>query len=201
MGDTCTATHRAQRRTAYREQVTQPQVEVRRSKRRRRSVTAYREGDTIVVMMPATMSAADERHWVAEMLRRLERVERRRRGPKSDAELLVRCRELARTHFRDQARPQSVRWVPAMRTRWASCTPSDGSIRVSERLRDMPRWVLDYVLVHELAHLLVPGHGPDFWELVRAYPRTDRAIGFLEGVSATAGLGITGTDGAEDDDL
>jgi hypothetical protein len=173
-------------------------VEIRRSKRRRRNVSAYREGDTVVVMMPATMSAADERHWVAEMLRRLERVERRRRGPRSDGELLTRCRELAKVYFDDRARPRSVRWVPAMRTRWASCTPADGSIRVSERLRDMPRWVLDYVLVHELAHLLVPGHGPDFWELVRAYPRTDRAIGFLEGVSTTAGLAITGTDGAED---
>lgn len=161
-------------------------------------MSAYREGDTVVVMMPATMSAADEQHWVAEMLRRLERVERRRRGPTSDAELLARCHELARDYLQGRVRPRSVRWVVPMRSRWASCTPSDGSIRVSERLRDMPRWVLDYVLVHELAHLLVPGHGPDFWALVRTYPRTERAIGFLEGVSATAGLGILGTDGAAD---
>lgn len=151
-------------------------------------------------MVPATMSVADERHWVAEMVRRLERGEQRRRGPQSDAALLARCRELAVSHLGGRAEPRTVRWVPAMRTRWASCTPSEGSIRISERLRDVPRWVLDYVLVHELAHLLVPGHGPDFWELVRAYPRTERAMGFLQGVSATAGLNITGTDGPEDQD-
>ncbi len=81
-----------------------------------------------------------------------------------------------------------------MRTRWASCTPSDATIRVSERLRDVPSWVLDYVLVHELAHLLVPGHDARFWALVRRYPRTERSIGYLEGLSAAAGWGITAED-------
>jgi predicted metal-dependent hydrolase len=66
---------------------------------------------------------------------------------------------------------------------------SDGTIRLSERLQGMPSWVIDYVLVHELAHLLVPGHGPDFWQWVKRYPRTERARGYLEGVSAAAGLG------------
>jgi hypothetical protein len=83
-----------------------------------------------------------------------------------------------------------------MAARWGSCTPADGTIRVSERLREMPGWVLDYVLVHELAHLLVPGHGADFWELVGRYPRAERARGYLEGVAAAAGLGWAGT-GAE----
>jgi hypothetical protein len=77
-----------------------------------------------------------------------------------------------------------------MRTRWASCTPTDRTIRVSERLRDVPSWVLDYVLVHELAHLQEPGHGTEFWSLVRKYPRTDRAMGYLEGLSAAAGWSI-----------
>ncbi|HEX2300404.1 MAG TPA: M48 family metallopeptidase [Pseudonocardiaceae bacterium] len=175
-------------------------VEVRRSARRRRSVSAYRDGDLVVVMVPETMTAAEEQRWVAEMLRRLERAARRRRAPRSDAELLARCQELAAAYLGGRAQPRTVRWVPPMRTRWASCTPADQSIRISERLHEVPRWVLDYVLVHELAHLLVPGHGADFWELVRAYPRTERAIGFLQGMSAGARLGITGTDGPEDDD-
>ena len=82
-----------------------------------------------------------------------------------------------------------------MSTRWASCTPADGTIRVSERLRDAPGWVVDYVLVHELAHLLEPGHDKAFWAWVRRYPRTERAMGYLEGLSAAAGLGLVGTDG------
>ncbi|WP_130348046.1 M48 family metallopeptidase [Herbihabitans rhizosphaerae] len=174
----------------------EPRVQVRRSKRRTRTVSAYRDGDTLVVLLPARMSKKEEAHWVAEMQQRLQRSETRRRSPAraSDAALLARCHELGRRYFDGETTPASVRWVPAMRTRWASCTPSDASIRVSERLRDVPGWVLDYVLVHELAHLLVPGHGPDFWKLVRQYPKTERAIGYLEGVSAAAGLEITGED-------
>ncbi|MCO1578115.1 MULTISPECIES: M48 metallopeptidase family protein [unclassified Crossiella] len=168
------------------------QVEVRRSWRRRRTVTAYREGDKIVVLLPARMSRAEEEHWVEEMLRKLQRNETRRRSParSSDEVLLARCAELSAKYLDGKAVPGSVRWVPPMRTRWASCSPGDGSIRVSERLRDVPSWVLDYVLVHELAHLLVHGHSAEFWQLVRAYPKTDRAMGFLEGLAAAAGLGI-----------
>lgn len=142
------------------------------------------------------MSRSEERHWVQEMLARLERGETRRRSParESDAALLERCRELSGSYLDDKARPSSVRWVPPMRTRWASCTPSQGTIRVSQQLREVPPWVLDYVLVHELAHLLVPTHGERFWELVRRYAKTERAIGYLEGLSAAAGLAIPASD-------
>jgi len=160
-------------------------------------VSAYRDGDTVVVLLPARMTMADEQHWVAEMLRRLERSEARRGSPRraSDAELMARARQLSALYLGARPQPSAVRWVPPMRTRWGSATPADGSIRISERLRDTPPWVVDYVLVHELAHLVEPGHTPAFWELVGRYPRTERAIGFLHGLSAAAGLGITGTDG------
>lgn len=169
-----------------------PRVDVRRSRRRKRTVTAYRDGDTVVVLLPARMSRADEQHWVAEMLRRLERSEARRRSPghASDEALLSRCQQLSQKYLAGRAEPASVRWVPAMRTRWGSATPAERTIRISDRLREVPGWVVDYVLVHELAHLIVPGHGPRFWELVREYPRTERAIGYLEGLAAAAGLKI-----------
>ncbi|WP_434450276.1 M48 metallopeptidase family protein [Lentzea sp. E54] len=171
----------------------EPRVEVRRSSRRRRMVSAYREGDTVVVLLPARMTKGEEKHWVAEMLSRLQRSETRRRSPArtSDEALMARCAELSARYLDSLADPVSVRWVPPMRTRWASCTPTEGTIRVSERLREVPPWVLDYVLVHELAHLLVPGHGKDFWEWVHRYPKTERAMGYLEGLSAAAGLGIS----------
>ena len=171
----------------------EPRVEVRRSPRRRRMVSAYREGDTVVVLLPARMTKGEEKHWVAEMLSRLQRSETRRKSPArtSDEALMARCAELSARYLDALADPVSVRWEPPKRTRWASCTPTEGTIRVSERLRDVPPWVLDYVLVHELAHLLVPGHGKDFWEWVHRYPKTDRAMGYLEGLSAAAGWGIT----------
>lgn len=161
------------------------EVEVRRSPRRLRTVSAYREGGRTVVLIPARMSREEEREWVSRMLERLGAQERRRRP--SDAALLVRAGELSRRHLGGRAVPASVRWVDNQDSRWGSCTPADASIRISTRLRGLPSWVLDYVLVHELAHLLLPGHGPGFWALVADFPRTERARGFLEGWSAARG--------------
>ena len=159
-------------------------------------MSAYRDGDTLVVLIPARMTRAEEQHWVAEMERKLRNTETKRASParKSDEALLIRCSELSARYLDGTAVPASVRWVPPMRTRWASCTPVDRTIRVSERLRTVPSWVLDYVLVHELAHLRVAGHDAAFWALVRRYEKTERAIGYLEGLSAAAGLGITAED-------
>ncbi|MGW2212201.1 M48 metallopeptidase family protein [Streptomyces sp. NPDC001781] len=161
-------------------------VEVRRSDRRRRTVSAYREGDRTIVLIPARMSKAEERRWVTAMLDRLAAKEARRSVPGGDSELAERAGRLSERYFDGRARPGSVRWVTNQNTRWGSCTPAEGTIRLSHRLRGMPGYVVDYVLCHELAHLLVPGHGPDFWRLLEAYPRTERARGYLEGVAAAA---------------
>ncbi|MDQ0789068.1 M48 family metallopeptidase [Streptomyces sp. B3I8] len=161
-------------------------IEVRRSARRRRTVSAYREGDRTVVLIPARMSEAEEQRWVTVMLEKLAAQENRRRL--GDAELTERAARLSAQYFEGRARPATVRWVTNQNTRWGSCTPAEGSIRLSHRLRDMPEYVVDYVLLHELAHLLVPGHGPRFWRLLEAYPRTERARGYLEGVVAAGRL-------------
>jgi predicted metal-dependent hydrolase len=42
-----------------------------------------------------------------------------------------------------------------------------------------PQWVIDAVVVHELAHLVVRAHNPEFYELCNRYPLTERAKGFL----------------------
>lgn len=140
-----------------------------------------------MVLIPARFSAAEEQEWVQRMV---ARVDRPRRGPAGDAALVRRARELSDQFLEGRAEPLTVRWVATMRTRWASCTPSERTIRVSDRLQTMPTWVRDYVLVHELAHLLEAGHGPAFWRLVERYPRCERARGYLDGVSAAAHLPI-----------
>jgi predicted metal-dependent hydrolase len=167
-----------------------PAVEVRRSARRRRTVSAYRDGDRTVVLIPARMTRAEEREWVDIMLARLAKQDRRRRP--SDAALEVRAADLSRRYLDGRAAPASVRWVANQGARWGSCTPADRTIRLSTRLQGMPSWVVDYVLVHELAHLLVAGHGARFWALVDAFPRAERARGYLEGVAAAAGLAMSG---------
>lgn len=159
-----------------------PAVEVRRSRRRRRTVSAYREHDKVVVLIPARMTRAEEREWVATMVARLERSERRRRP--DDEALAARAAELSRRYLAGRATPTVVRWVDNQNSRWGSCTPVDRSIRLSSRLRGMPSWVVDYVLLHELAHLIEPGHDARFWALVDRFPRAERAKGYLEGVEA-----------------
>ena len=163
-----------------------PEVEVRRSRRRRRTVSAYREGDRIVVLIPAALTRQEEADWVATMVERLEKAERRRK-PSDDA-LMRRAHELSDRYLGGMAVPESVRWVDNQQSRWGSCTPGDRTIRLSARLQGMPQWVVDYVLVHELAHLLESGHDERFWSWVDRYPRSQKAQGYLEGWSAAARL-------------
>jgi hypothetical protein len=153
-----------------------------RSDRRRRTVSAYRQDGRTVVLLPARMSRSDEERWVVEMVARLSRQEARRR-PDGSA-LTQRAAELSERYLDGLAVPTAVTWSTRQNGRWGSCTPADGTIRLSSRLQGMPDWVVDYVLLHELAHLLQPGHDPAFWALVGRYPRTERARGYLEGVAA-----------------
>ena len=162
------------------------EIEVRRSPRRRRTVNAYREGGRTIVLIPARFSADEERTWVDTMVRKLAAGDRRRRP--SDEKLLERAADLSRRYLGGLAKPVSIAWVTNQNARWGSCTPSEGTIRISARVQGVPPWVLDYVILHELAHLLQPRHGDAFWLLLEAYPRTERARGYLEGVAATAGL-------------
>lgn len=132
-------------------------VEVRRSARRSRTVSAYREDDRTIVLIPARMSAAEEQRWVSQMLDRLAAQESRR--TLGDDALAERAGRLSTAYLGGRAKPDQVRWVTNQNSRWGSCTPSERTIRLSHRLQGMPEYVLDYVLLHELAHLLVPDHG------------------------------------------
>jgi predicted metal-dependent hydrolase len=147
-------------------------VEVVRSARRRKTVQARQVGSVLRVSIPATMTKADEERWVREMLRRLER---RAAGQAFDLER--RAAVLARRY--GLRTPSSVRWSDNQVWRWGSCTPSAGTVRLSSRLLSEPAWVIDYVLVHELAHLDAPRHDRRFWAIVNRYPLAERARGFL----------------------
>lgn len=181
-----------------------PPVEVRRSGRRTRTVTAYRERGTIVVLIPSRMSVADERVFVESMVQKVLDREAKRSAPRGDRELLERATALVHTYLSPvvgtPTYPTEVRWVGNQRQRWGSCTPSTGAIRLSDRLRPMPGWVLDYVLLHELAHLEEASHSPAFWRLVATYPDAARAKGYLEGYLAGQGRPDTAEAGAVDVD-
>lgn len=161
------------------------QIRIIRSPRRRKTVSASLAGNVLEVRLPEGLTAREEQEWVVKME---ERVLRRaaRRQTNSDAELRRRAEDLNRRYFGGRLR-FDIRWVGNQRTRWGSCTPATRQIRISHELSRLPRFVLDYVLVHEMAHLVHPDHSPDFWALVRRYDLTERAIGFLMGWSMASG--------------
>lgn len=160
-------------------------IQVRRSRRRQRTVQAYVDDGTVVVLIPASFSAAEERRHVEDMVAKLAAAaaaKARRRG--TDAALTRRAQELSNSYLDGQARPLSVRWASNQLRRWGSCSPDTATIRLSARLQAMPAHVIDYVLLHEIAHLVEPAHNDRFWALVNRYPRAERARGFLEGLEA-----------------
>jgi predicted metal-dependent hydrolase len=106
----------------------------------------------------------------------------------SDADLERRAAELS-ARYLDGVRPRSIRWVSNQRRRWGSCTSGTREIRISDRLRVVPDWVLDAVIVHELAHLVEPAHNARFRRLAGRYPRMEEADIFLTGYTLGAEQG------------
>lgn len=148
------------------------EVEVVRSAKRRKSVSARIVNGRIVVRMPQWMTRAQEAEYVTDLVAKLER-----QRVAEEVDLEQRARELAKRY--DMPVPASIQWVTNQKQRWGSCTPSTGQIRISDRIAGFPGWVLDGVIVHELAHLVHLHHSAEFWELAHRYPKTERAYGFL----------------------
>ena len=160
------------------ERVAQMEVEVVRSSKRRKSVSARIVGDRIVIRMPQWMTKAQEREYVDSLVAKLVRQHEAK-----DVDLPARARELARRY--DLPRPTSIRFVSNQANRWGSCTPATGEIRISDRIAGFPEWVIDAVVVHELAHLVEVSHGPEFQALADRYPKQERAYGFLLAMQLT----------------
>ncbi|HEX4127575.1 MAG TPA: M48 family metallopeptidase [Acidimicrobiales bacterium] len=162
-----------------------PEVEVRISKRRKKTSEAKWVGGRIVVSLPAHLDVESRQKTTDWLVERLLTRHRLQSGLDDDG-LLARAIELS-DRYLVGARPESVRWVTNQTARWGSCSYYSGQIRVSHRLRVVPEWVLDSVLVHELAHLTYPDHSPAFHKLAGAYPRHEEAGVFLAGY----GLGLS----------
>jgi predicted metal-dependent hydrolase len=157
-------------------------VRVIKSKRRKRNIAAYRESGSIVISVPFRTTRAQISELIPEMVGKVIANEKRSR--RSEADLEERARHLMTQYLPEiSERPLSIGWR-SMNERWGSCTTIDRTIRISDRLASAPRYVLDYVLVHELIHLRTPGHGEDFQNFLARYPDGPRAEAFLEGYEA-----------------
>lgn len=158
------------------------EVRVIKSSRRRRSISAYREHGAIVIQVPARLSNSKIQEVIPEMVEKI--LLREAREKMSDEALFDRAIELLSKYLPDfKVKPVSVLWR-SMNERWGSCTTLDRTIRISDRLNGAPEYVVDYLLVHELIHLEVADHGPEFERLLGRFERSDLANAYLEGYEA-----------------
>ena len=153
-------------------------VEFVRSARRRRTISARLDGDRLIVQVPAGLSPAEERAWAEKLGGRILAT-RRRRELNREGDLSARAQVLNAHYFEGRLQIADVRYVTNQQQRFGSCTPSQGTIRISDRVATLPPWVRDAVLVHELAHLTEPNHSRRFWKLANRYPLMERARGYL----------------------
>ena len=148
------------------------EVVVIRSPKRRKTAQARMVDGHLEVRIPARSSKAEERRLVEVFRRRYERA-----GTSTGIDLTARAKKLAKQL--DLPVPTEIRWATNQAHRWGSCTPSTGVIRISDRMAEFPPWVVDHVIVHELAHLVERRHGPAFQALANRYPLAERAEGYL----------------------
>lgn len=158
-----------------------PEVEVIRSTKRKRTISARLVGEKIQVRVPAGMPRTDEEREVAQVVARLQAKLATKNSAISDEDLQQRAHQLNKTVLEGKAKFTRIRWVTNQNSRWASCTAATGEIRISHRLQDVPGYVLDAVIVHELVHTFIrTGHSAEFWEWADRAPHAERAKGYLE---------------------
>ncbi len=148
-----------------------------RSPRRQRTIGGRLVEGVVEVRVPARMPESEAQHWVEKMRARFER--RRRLADLDGAGLARRARMLNRRYFGGKLGWESIRFVANQNSINGSCSTGTKRIRISDRIARLPIWVVDYVIVHELAHLLHPNHSERFWADVNHYPRAERARGYL----------------------
>lgn len=156
-------------------------IEIIRSANRRKTVSAKLDGDTLVVRAPAAMSDAELAPIIANLKKRMEK--KIRPIAESDADLEKRADRLNKAYFDGKLKWASIKYVKNQNKRYGSCTPARGTIRISDRVAAMPDFVRDYVVMHEISHLVEANHSHRFWALCNRYPLTERARGYLMALS------------------
>jgi len=158
-------------------------VQVVRSKKRRRTISARLDSGRLILQVPAGLDPAEERAWAEKLGLRLLKA-RRRQTRNDDRALLERAQSLNQRFFDGRLQIRAIRYVTNQQKRFGSCTPSQGTIRIADRVATLPPWVRDAVIVHELAHLVEANHSARFWKLANAYPLMERARGYLMALGA-----------------
>ena len=153
------------------------------SARRKKTIAAKFRDGMIELSVPLHMPDAEIVRSGRGLISKIKSRQPDSKRFRSNAELYARAQYLARVWLGSEVMPASVVWSDRQTTRWGSCTAATGAIRISTMLQGMPQWVIDGVLVHELAHLKYSDHGQEFRDFAGRYPRMGEGIAFLHGVS------------------
>ena len=167
------------------------QVRVRRDKRLKKTSRWQWDSKTsILLRVPYRLPNRTIQGLVDQIAAQLERQSRIAER-RTDAGLQKRAESINKKYFKGEIEWHAIRWVGNMNTRLGSCTtggPTDGHIRISDKIKNWPPWVVDYVIAHELVHRLYPNHSKDFWAtLTEGFPLSERARGFIRGVGFAEG--------------
>jgi hypothetical protein len=165
--------------------MTPSQITVIRSPRRKKTIqTKYADGQ-LWIYLPANMGRTEEEKWVHRMIEKSKRWEQKAAFKHSDTWLMKRAQEINKKYFDGALHLNSICFVTNQHARFGSCTSTDHTIRISDRVKTMPSWVQEYVILHEMVHLVVPDHSKKFWDLVNQYKFAERAKGYLIALGAT----------------
>jgi predicted metal-dependent hydrolase len=167
------------------------EVSVKRDKRLKKSSRwQWQSKNVIQLRVPyflRTRVIKKQLEEISSQLNKQEKVAKRR----TDADLQARADYLNKKYFHGSLSWKAIRWVNNMEFRLGSCSTggtTDGHIRISNKIKDWPQWVVDYVILHELVHRIHTNHSSEFWNTLQGgYPLTERARGFIRGVSYAQG--------------
>jgi len=155
----------------------QNNVKIIRSAKRKKTIQAKIVKDELWIYIPDSLTKPEEQNWIRQMKKRFEKKKGLKKLNSNDM-LYTRAQQINKRYF-DGNLDFEIKYVTNQRKRFGSCSPGQKRIRLSDRIADMPRWVQDYVIIHELAHLIHPNHSKKFWEKVHQYKYAERAKGYL----------------------
>ena len=157
-------------------------VKIIRSKKRKKTIQAREVKGVIHLYLPMGLSRGKEVKYIQWAKKRFESDHRKKKLEEggADKKLGERAQKLNKKYFGGELSLEGICYSTEQNSgMFGNCNITDRKIRISDRLLKMPRFVHDYVIKHELAHLKVPKHNKEFWELVNRYTKTERARGYL----------------------
>lgn len=154
------------------------EIEIIRSSRRLRTVSARIVENTLIVSAPDTLSHERLNKIIVDFKLKFERKKLKEELDKKE-NLAAIASAINRKYFGNRLKINSIQYVTNQTSKFGCCNYRSADIRISHRVGMMPDWVRDYVVIHEMAHLIEPNHSKSFWDIVSCYGLAERARGFL----------------------